>query len=295
MMLDFKQSCIILDKPSGISSNHALSKVKKKLSQRKAGFSGTLDPLASGLLIIFLNKATKLCSSFLNADKSYKATIKLGITSTTGDITGEIISSSKIPDIRSIDLKKIEEKFMGSIEQTPPMYSALKYKGIRLYEYARKGIYVHRDSRNVVIHNINLRHLNEGNLLLEVNCSKGTYIRTLAEKIGEEIGCGALISSLKRTKIADIDLSKSINLDILLSSTTEEIFDKYIINVDLLLSDTTTHELLDNEVVKILNGSKIKTNKRPSKTVKIYDYHGRFIGVGEINENSELLPKKILL
>lgn len=295
MMIDFKQSCIILDKPSGISSNHALSKVKKKLNQRKAGFSGTLDPLASGLLIIFLNKATKLCSSFLNADKSYKATIKLGITSTTGDITGEIISSSKVPDIRDADLKKIEEKFMGTIEQTPPMYSALKYKGIRLYEYARRGINVHRDSRNVVIHNINLRQLNKENLLLEVNCSKGTYIRTLAEKIGEEIGCGALISSLKRTKIADIDLSKSINLDILLSSTAEEIFDKYIINVDLLLSSATSHELLDNEVIKILNGSKIKTNKRPSKTVKVYDSYGRFIGVGEINENSELLPKKILL
>ena len=294
-MLDFKQSCIILDKPPGISSNHALSKVKKKLSQRKAGFSGTLDPLASGLLIIFLNKATKLCSSFLNADKSYEATIKLGITSTTGDITGEIIASSKIPDISDIDLKKIEEKFMGIIEQTPPMYSALKHKGIRLYEYARKGINVPRASRNVIIHNINLRKLNKENLLLEVNCSKGTYIRALAEKIGEEIGCGGLISSLKRTKIADIDLSKSINLDILLSSTTEEIFDKYIINVDLLLSGATSHELLDNEVIKILNGSKIKTNKRPSKTVKIYDSCGRFIGVGEINENSELLPKKILL
>ena len=294
-MFDFKQSCIILNKPSGVSSNHALSKIKKKLNQKKAGFSGTLDPLASGLLIVFLNKATKLCSFFLNADKSYQATIKLGLTSTTGDITGEIISSSQIPDTKNIDLKKIEKKFLGSIEQTPPMFSALKYKGTRLYEYARKGIEVNRSSRNINIYDINLEFDNSKNLILKVNCSKGTYIRTLAEKIGEEIGCGALVSSLERTKIGDIEISKSVNLDSLLSSTTQEISDKYIINVDLLLNNIPSHKLLEKDVSKILNGNKIKINKNPTKTVKIYNSYDMFIGIGEISENFELLPRKILL
>ena len=294
-MFDFKQSCIILNKPSGVSSNHALSKIKKKLNQKKAGFSGTLDPLASGLLIVFLNKATKLCSFFLNADKSYQATIKLGLTSTTGDITGEITSSSQIPDIKNIDLKKIEKKFLGSIEQTPPMFSALKYKGTRLYEYARKGIEVNRSSRNINIYDINLEFDNSKNLILKVNCSKGTYIRTLAEKIGEEIGCGALVSSLERTKIGDIEISKSVNLDSLLSSTTQEISDKYIINVDLLLNNIPSHKLLEKDVSKILNGNKIKINKNPTKTVKIYNSYDMFIGIGEISENFELLPRKILL
>jgi len=294
-MFDFKQSCIILNKPSGVSSNHALSKIKKKLNQKKAGFSGTLDPLASGLLIVFLNKATKLCSFFLNADKSYQATIKLGFTSTTGDITGEITSSSQIPDIKNIDLKKIEKKFLGSIEQTPPMFSALKYKGTRLYEYARKGIEVNRPSRNINIYDINLEFDKGKNLILKVNCSKGTYIRTLAEKIGEEIGCGALVSSLERTKIGDIEISKSVNLDILLSSTTQEISDKYIINVDLLLNNIPSHKLLEKDVSKILNGNKIKTNKNPTKNVKIYNSYDMFIGIGEISENFELLPRKILL
>lgn len=294
-MFDFKQSCIILNKPSGVSSNHALSKIKKKLNQKKGGFSGTLDPLASGLLIVFLNKATKLCSFFLNADKSYQATIKLGLTSTTGDITGEITSSSQIPDIKNIDLKKIEKKFLGSIEQTPPMFSALKYKGTRLYEYARKGIEVNRSSRNINIYDINLEFDNSKNLILKVNCSKGTYIRTLAEKIGEEIGCGALVSSLERTKIGDIEISKSVNLDSFLSSTTQEISDKYIINVDLLLNNIPSHKLLEKDVSKILNGNKIKTNKNPTKTVKIYNSYDMFIGIGEISENFELLPRKILL
>lgn len=294
-MFDFKQSCIILNKPSGVSSNHALSKIKKKLNQKKAGFSGTLDPLASGLLIVFLNKATKLCSFFLNADKSYQATIKLGLTSTTGDITGEITSSSQIPDIKNIDLKKIEKKFLGSIEQTPPMFSALKYKGTRLYEYARKGIEVNRSSRNINIYDINLEFDKGKNLILKVNCSKGTYIRTLAEKIGEEIGCGALVSSLERTKIGDIEISKSVNLDSLLSSTTQEISDKYIINVDLLLNNIPSHKLLEKDVSKILNGNKIKINKNPTKTVKIYNSYDMFIGIGEISENFELLPRKILL
>ena len=294
-MIEFKQSCLLVNKPVGISSNNTLKKIKKKLNQKKAGFSGTLDPLASGLLLIFFNKATKLCSSFLNSDKSYSALIRLCVTSATGDLDGEIIKKLPIPNLAEINIKKLEKKFTGIIEQTPPMYSALKHKGIRMYEYARKGIEIERPKRSVTINNISLSLHDEEHLLLKVNCSKGTYIRSLAETIGEEIGCGALVANLQRTKIGEIDISNAVNLENLLSCTTEEIVDKYIINVDLLLKNIPSCKLLETDLKKILNGDKIKINKKASKVVKIYDSYNMFIGVGEINVNGELLPKKILV
>ena len=294
-MIELKQSCLLINKPSGISSNNTLKKIKKKLNQNKAGFSGTLDPLASGLLLIFFNKATKLCSSFLNSDKSYNALIRLGVTSASGDLDGEIVKKLPVPNLSDINIKKLEEKFSGIIEQTPPMYSALKHKGIRMYEYARKGIEIERPKRNVTINNIALSIHDETHLLLKVNCSKGTYIRSLAEAVGEEIGCGALVANLQRTKIGEIDISNAVNLDSFLSCTTKEIFDKYIINVDLLLKDIPSCTLLETDANKILNGDKIKINKNVSKVVKIYDSYNMLIGVGEINVNGELLPKKILV
>ena len=175
------------------------------------------------------------------------------------------------------------------------MYSALKHKGIRMYEYARKGIEIERPKRSVTINNISLSLHDEEHLLLKVNCSKGTYIRSLAETIGEEIGCGALVANLQRTKIGEIDISNAVNLENLLSCTTEEIVDKYIINVDLLLKNIPSCKLLETDLKKILNGDKIKINKKASKVVKIYDSYNMFIGVGEINVNGELLPKKILV
>ena len=247
------------------------------------------------MLLIFFNKATKLCSSFLNSDKSYSALIRLGVTSATGDLDGEIIKKLPIPNLAEINIKKLEKKFTGIIEQTPPMYSALKHKGIRMYEYARKGIEIERPKRSVTINNISLSLHDEEHLLLKVNCSKGTYIRSLAETIGEEIGCGALVANLQRTKIGEIDISNAVNLENLLSCTTEEIVDKYIINVDLLLKNIPSCKLLETDLKKILNGDKIKINKKASKVVKIYDSYNMFIGVGEINVNGELLPKKILV
>ena len=239
-MSDYRQSCIILDKPSGISSNQALSKVKKKISQKKAGFSGTLDPLASGLLIIFFNKATKLCSYFLNADKSYEAIAKLGETSTTGDLDGDTLSTTDVPNLKELDIKILEKKYTGVIKQTPPMYSALKHKGVRLYKYAREGINIDRPSRDIEIYSIKIDIIDNNHLSIKVRCSKGTYIRTLVEQIGLDIGCGALVSKLVRTGINDVNISKSVSLENFLSSSEEDICNKYIINGDLLLSKTDT-------------------------------------------------------
>ncbi len=294
-MSDYKQSCIILDKPSGISSNQALSKVKKKISQKKAGFSGTLDPLASGLLIIFFNKATKLCSYFLNADKSYEAIAILGKTSTTGDLDGDILSSNNIPDLKKLDISMLEKKYTGIIKQTPPMYSAIKHKGVRLYKYAREGINIDRPPREIEIFSIKINIIDNSQLFIKVSCSKGTYIRTLVEQIGIDIGCGALVSKLVRTGINDINISKSVGLENFLSSSDEEICKKYIINGDLLLSKTSTCFVSDLNKEQILKGNKVKIKSEPCELIRIYDKDKNFLGIGKINEELELLPKKILV
>ena len=294
-MSDYKQSCIILDKPSGISSNQALSKVKKKISQKKAGFSGTLDPLASGLLIIFFNKATKLCSYFLNADKSYEAIAILGKTSTTGDLDGDILSSNNIPDLKKLDISILEKKYTGIIKQTPPMYSAIKHKGVRLYKYAREGINIDLPPREIEIFSIKINIIDNSQLFIKVRCSKGTYIRTLVEQIGIDIGCGALVSKLVRTGINDINISKSVGLENFLSSSDEEICKKYIINGDLLLSKTSTCFVSDLNKEQILKGNKVKIKSEPCELIRIYDKDKNFLGIGKINEELELLPKKILV
>ena len=294
-MSDYRQSCIILDKPSGISSNQALSKVKKKISQKKAGFSGTLDPLASGLLIIFFNKATKLCSYFLNADKSYEAIAKLGETSATGDLDGDILSSADVPDLKELDIKILEKKYTGVIKQTPPMYSALKHKGVRLYKYAREGINIDRPSREIEIYSIKIEIVDNNHLFIKVRCSKGTYIRTLVEQIGLDIGCGALVSKLVRTGINDVNISKSVSLENFLSSSEEDICKKYIINGDLLLSKIDTCILSDLDKGQVLKGNKVKIQNKPCELVRIYDKEKNFLGIGKINEEYELLPKKILV
>ena len=294
-MSDYKQSCIILDKPSGISSNQALSKVKKKISQKKEGFSCTLDPLASGLLIIFFNKATKLCSYFLNADKSYEAIAILGKTSTTGDLDGDILSSNNIPDLKKLDISMLEKKYTGIIKQTPPMYSAIKHKGVRLYKYAREGINIDRPPREIEIFSIKINIIDNSQLFIKVSCSKGTYIRTLVEQIGIDIGCGALVSKLVRTGINDINISKSVGLENFLSSSDEEICKKYIINGDLLLSKTSTCFVSDLNKEQILKGNKVKIKSEPCELIRIYDKDKNFLGIGKINEELELLPKKILV
>jgi len=294
-MSNFTQSCLIVDKPSGMSSNEVLTKVKKKLNQKKAGFSGTLDPLASGLLIIFFNKATKLCSYFLNADKKYEAIAKLGQTSNTGDLDGKILTTNNIPDLSNVNLNSLEKKYTGIIKQIPPMHSALKYKGVRLYKYARDGINIERPPREIKIYNIKLNIIDDSHISIKVKCSKGTYIRTLIEQLGEDIGCGALVSKLVRTHINDICLSSSVNLDNFLNSSEKDICDKYITNVDKILCNTNSCYLSEVNKSKVLKGNKVIINEKPLEIVKIYDENKKFIGIGKINDNNELLPKKILI
>ena len=175
------------------------------------------------------------------------------------------------------------------------MYSALKYKGIRLYKYAREGINIERPSREIKIYSIKINIIDSNHLSIKVKCSKGTYIRTLVEQIGEEIGCGALVSKLVRTSINDINLSKSVSLEDFLISSERDICERYIINGDLLLNKVNSCYLSKSNKYQILQGNKVKIDSNPSELVRIYDEDKKFIGIGEINEELELLPKKILV
>ena len=182
----------LLNKPLGFSSNQALKKIQWLFNAKKAGHTGTLDPMASGLLPICLGEATKFSHRLLEANKTYIATIQLGVTTTTGDQEGEVVSQKDVV-LKPNQLQETLQKFTGDITQIPPMFSALKFEGKPLYEYARQGIEIERKSRQVTIYDIALNKIEESTVILEVNCSKGTYIRTLAEDIGHALGCGAYL------------------------------------------------------------------------------------------------------
>ncbi|MBP6020705.1 MAG: tRNA pseudouridine(55) synthase TruB [Burkholderiaceae bacterium] len=208
---------LLLDKPVGLSSNHALQRAKRALDARKAGHTGTLDPFATGLLVCCLGRATKISSSMLNADKGYVATIRFGQQTDSGDLTGNVVFTA--PDdfsgVQSEALETVLKDFRGDLMQIPPMYSALKRDGKPLYEYARQGIELERPPRPVTIHRLELLECSGLEAVVSVECSKGTYIRTLAEDIGRSLGCGAHLIALRRTSVGPFSLDDAIALETL--------------------------------------------------------------------------------
>lgn len=206
----------LLDKPTGMSSNHALQRARRLFNARKAGHTGTLDPFATGLLVCCFGQATKLSTQLLAADKTYIATMQLGMETTTGDLDGDPvhrISSEQVREnIQSQSIVSVLDQFVGQIKQIPPMHSALKKDGKPLYEYAREGIEVERPAREVTIYELKLLVQTESTLTILVSCSKGTYVRTLAEDIGRALGCYAYLTALRRTKIGPFDVSKAYSL-----------------------------------------------------------------------------------
>ncbi|MDS1142117.1 tRNA pseudouridine(55) synthase TruB [Pusillimonas sp. SM2304] len=208
---------LLLDKPEGLSSNHALQRAKRALDARKAGHTGTLDPFATGLLVCCLGRATKLSNHLLNADKCYIATLRLGEETDSGDLTGHIVSQAPpgFQGVKQEELENVLPQFRGEIEQIPPMYSALKRDGKPLYEYARQGIELDRPARQVTIHELELLKFDGLEADILVHCSKGTYIRTLAQDIGRQLGCGAHLKALRRTRVGPFSLDDAIGLEAL--------------------------------------------------------------------------------
>lgn len=206
---------LLLDKPEGLSSNHALQRAKRTVDARKAGHTGTLDPFATGLLVLCMGKATKISGKMLDADKRYLATVSFGAETDSGDLTGTVVSQAG-EDFAGVGREALEQAiagFRGEIQQIPPMYSALKRDGIPLYKYAREGIELERPPRTVMIHRLDLLSCDGRQAVIDVECSKGTYIRTLAQDIGRALGCGAHLVALRRTRIGPFSLDDAISLE----------------------------------------------------------------------------------
>ena len=285
----------VLDKSSGTSSNSALQQVKRLFGANKAGHTGSLDPLASGLLPICLGQSTKVAQFLLDDDKRYFVRGKLGEVSDTGDSDGKISQYGSTSGIDETTIKDSLKKFVGVISQVPPMFSALKKNGTPLYKLARKGIEVERNPREVKIYEIQFISLEANILTLEVSCSKGTYIRTLLEDIGKDLNCGAHVIELRRIGFAHLNIDQSKTFDQINKLSSVEL-EKLLIGPDEMLPSLNPVYLDYDQSVDIRFGRKIKCDEfnTPQK-VKLYDSNRKFIGMGECNHLSELLPKRLFI
>lgn len=208
-----KDGILLIDKPSGITSHDVVEIVRRRLKTEKVGHSGTLDPVATGVLVLLIGKATKLFSKFVHFDKEYEATLKLGATTSTGDSEGKVLCEKDASNIREEDIRKVFTRFVGEREQVPPMVSAIKHRGRRLYELARQGIEVDRKARLIKIYDLKIRDLRLPEVDFYVKCTKGTYIRRLGEEIGEELGVGGFISRIRRISLGPFNISDAIKIE----------------------------------------------------------------------------------
>ncbi|MDX8385539.1 MAG: tRNA pseudouridine(55) synthase TruB [Gallionella sp.] len=282
---------LLFDKPLGVSSNTALQKVRRLFKAEKAGHTGTLDPLATGLLPICFGEATKFSNALLNADKTYRALIHLGTTTTTGDAEGEILVVHSV-NSDLVEVNAALEKFRGNIQQLPPMYSALKHQGKPLYEYIRKGQTIERELRNVVIHELTLNNFADNEMDITVRCSKGTYIRTLAEDIGAALGCGAHLGGLRRTAIAHFDLDNTHDM-LALEALSADQRDACILAIESLMPDMPTLQLDGVQVKRLAQGQRLALDTGlPDGKIRLLGDQG-FIGVGQLL-GRRLAPDRLL-
>lgn len=285
---------MLLDKPTGITSNHALQRARRLFARAKAGHTGTLDPLASGLLPICFGEATKFSQSLLDSEKTYEALVHLGWRSSTGDAEGEL-SAVATPDVSDSRLRATLEKFTGVISQVPPMFSALKSAGQPLYKLARQGLTVERAPRKVIIHALDVMGRDGDRVALRVTCSKGTYIRVLSEGIGDDLGCGAYLEQLRRTAVADFQLNESTTLEALEAlSLVQRI--NLLEPVDALVASLPELRLhkLDAGKIKMGQPAHLETASAEVRAVRLYGPDGDFIGLGEVREDGMVHPKRLL-
>ena len=282
---------ILFDKPLELSSNTALQKVRRLYQAEKAGHTGTLDPLASGLLPICFGEATKFSMGLLEADKTYKTTIRLGQTTTTGDAEGEVIETRPV-EVNEVQVQEVLQRFTGAIKQLPPMHSALKHQGKPLYEYIRKGETIERDLREVFIHDLRMERLEENELEIVVRCSKGTYVRTLGEDIGQALGCGGHLIALRRTAIAHFNLQSAYTLP-QLEAMDDQQRDAIILPLDCMLQDFPALELDNTELQRMAQGQRLgKSLGLQDGKIRLYS-SGKFVGVGELL-GTRLAPSRLL-
>jgi tRNA pseudouridine55 synthase len=288
---------LIFDKPLGMSSNNALQKVRWLFNAAKGGHTGSLDPLASGVLPLCLGEATKFSQYLLDADKAYVTEARLGMTTTTGDAEGDVLESKPV----NVTLEQVESflpQFTGDIEQIPPMYSALKHEGQPLYKLARAGETVERKPRSVTINQLKILGLEGDRLRLEVHCTKGTYIRTLVEDLGNALGCGAHVSELRRIQAGPFNLSQVVTLETLEALHAEGghlALDHLLLPGDCGLQDWPDVELPEQTAYYLNHGQAVRVPGSPAfGMVRLRDQNGQFIGIGEMTDDARVAPKRLM-
>lgn len=288
---------ILLDKPLGMTSNHALQHVKRLYNAEKAGHTGSLDPLATGLLPICFGEATKYSQHLLDADKVYRTKMRLGQKTTTADAEGEVTLERAIPSLTPADIERVLAQFRGTLQQIPSMFSALKKDGKPLYELARQGIEVEREARTIHIYRLELLSVEPLFWELEVACSKGTYIRNLVEDIGEALGCGAHVVELRRLASGPFQLQDDLNLDHLREVAEHgfEALDALLLAPWAAMADKPKIALTENTTYYLMQGQPVRANGLPSTgEVLIFDPEQRFLGLGIMDEDGLLAPKRLL-
>ncbi len=284
---------LLLDKPLGFTSNQALQTVKRLLNACKGGHSGSLDPIATGLLPLFFGEATKLTQFLLNADKRYWTVFRLGVSTTTYDSEGEA-SAQRPVTVGKRDIERALKKFEGEIDQIPPMYSALKRDGQALYKLARAGIEVEREPRRVTLQEIQLLEYKDEHLTLEIACSKGTYIRSLAHDLGEALGCGAHVVQLRRLAICKVTIDQAISLDALEAIATPELRAKMLTPADSVLgmvpdvhlTPLMAHYLRQGQTISVQHGLSLGW-------VRLYEGNNQFLGMGEVLDDGRVAPRRL--
>jgi len=283
---------ILLDKRLGVSSNKALQEVRHLFNANKAGHTGSLDPLATGLLPLCFGEATKVSALMLDDDKRYQVTVKLGVMTDTGDLEGQIIETKPVPELTLEQIENCLTKFVGELAQVPPMYSALKHNGKKLYELARDGITIEREPRQITIYEINLLEFTPETLTLDVACSKGTYIRSLAEDIGHDLGCGGTVTALRRTQAGQFHLQEAKTIEQLSAMTSEELHAS-LIAVDKPLENLQAIHLTSQQATAIRYGQAIDFETNETKqNVRLYAENA-FLGLGEIGLNAKLIVVRL--
>jgi tRNA pseudouridine55 synthase len=288
---------LLLDKPSGITSNAALQQVKRLYFARKAGHTGSLDPLASGVLPICMGEATKVSAFLLDADKRYRVRCQLGVRTATGDAEGEVLETRAVNPYSRAQLESVLEQFRGSIEQIPPMYSALKHQGQRLYKLARQGVEVERQPRPVEIYALVLTAQDDDWIEIDVHCSKGTYVRTLVEDIGEKLGCGAHVCALRRTGVGPYDETGLVTITVLeeLKQSDLAAMDRLLLPIESALTQWPGVELSTDAAFYLQQGQPVLVPRAPtSGWVRLYERDHTFLGMGEILDDGRVAPRRLM-
>ncbi len=282
---------LLLDKRLGVSSNKALQEVRRLFDANKAGHTGSLDPLATGLLPLCFGEATKVSALMLDDDKRYQTLVQLGVMTDTGDAEGQVLETRPVPELTVDVIKACLKKFTGEIDQVPPMYSALKHNGKKLYELARAGETVDRKARRITIYDLQLLDFSKDQLRLDVRCSKGTYIRSLAEDIGHELGCGGTVNELRRLEAGRFSIENAKTLEQLAEMDEQEL-QQCLIDVDKPLEFMPAVQLSESDAIRIKQGQALEIKEVLPGMVRMY--HAKvFLGLGEMLLDGKLAPKKL--